>query len=39
MSIAIRGLVVIAGGTLVLLAWWGWQKGGLALMQLGMTIC
>lgn len=39
MSIAIRGLVVIAGGILVLLAWWGWQNGGLALMQLGMTIC
>ena len=21
------------------LAWWGWQRGGLALMQLGMSIC
>ena len=21
------------------LAWWGWQQGGLALMQLGMSIC
>ena len=24
---------------LLLLAWWGWQRGGLALMQLGMSIC
>ncbi|MFC6300161.1 hypothetical protein [Pseudomonas spelaei] len=31
-----------AAGTLMLLlllAWWGWQRGGLALMQLGMAIC
>ncbi|WP_256676222.1 hypothetical protein [Pseudomonas sp. SCB32] len=21
------------------LAWWGWQRGGLALMQLGMGSC
>ncbi|MFV3330228.1 hypothetical protein ACNFIA_04775 [Pseudomonas sp. NY15437] len=20
-------------------AWWGWQRGGLALMQLGMGSC
>lgn len=39
MSIAIRGLVVFAGVILILLAWWGWQNGGLALMQLGMSIC
>lgn len=31
------GGVVVA--TLLLLAWWGWQRGGLALMQLGMSIC
>ena len=24
---------------LLALAWWGWQRGGLALMQLGMSIC
>ena len=24
---------------LTLLAWWGWQRGGLALMQLGMGVC
>ena len=39
MSIAARGLVITAGLFLVLLAWWGWQQGGLALMQLGMSIC
>lgn len=25
--------------TLLLLAWWGLQRSGLALMQLGMAIC
>lgn len=39
MSIGARGLVIAAGLALVLLAWWGWQQGGLALMQLGMSIC
>ena len=24
---------------LLALVWWGWQRGGLALMQLGMSIC
>lgn len=24
---------------LLALAWLGWQRGGLALMQLGMSIC
>lgn len=28
-----------AGALLLGLAWWGWQQGGLALMQLGMAIC
>ncbi|MGE7991430.1 hypothetical protein ACQKPE_10345 [Pseudomonas sp. NPDC089554] len=34
-----RGL--LAAGTLLVLAlaWWGWQKGGLQLMQLGMSVC
>ncbi|WP_267908840.1 MULTISPECIES: hypothetical protein [unclassified Pseudomonas] len=33
------GLAV--GGLLLALAmaWWGWQRGGLALMQLGMSVC
>jgi hypothetical protein len=39
MSIAIRGLILAAMLVLMLLAWWGWQNGGLALMQLGMSIC
>ena len=35
------GYWVSAAGllTLLLLAWWGWQRSGLALMQLGMAIC
>ena len=24
---------------LALLAWWGWQRGGLALLQLGLGTC
>ena len=24
---------------LLALAWWGWQRGGLALLQLGVGIC
>ncbi len=39
MSIAVRGVILAVGGGLMLLAWWGWQHGGLALMQLGMSIC
>lgn len=39
MSIAVRGLILAAVLVLMLLAWWGWQNGGLALMQLGMAIC
>jgi hypothetical protein len=25
--------------SLLALSWWGWQQGGLALMQLGMGAC
>ena len=33
-------LIVAALAALLLgLAWWGWQRGGLALMQLGIGIC
>lgn len=39
MKLAVRVMVMAAGLVLVLLAWWGWQQGGLALMQLGMAIC
>ena len=35
-----RRLATTALGAAVLaLVWWGWQQGGLALMQLGMSIC
>ncbi len=39
MSVRVRALILTAGVVLTLLAWWGWQQGGLALMQLGMSIC
>ncbi len=39
MSLTARGLLITAGLILLMLAWWGWQRGGLALMQLGMSIC
>jgi len=26
-------------GALALLAWWVWQRGGLALLQLGLGTC
>ncbi|WPN56385.1 MULTISPECIES: hypothetical protein [unclassified Pseudomonas] len=33
-------MAAIALGVLLLaLAWWGWHRGGLALMQLGMGAC
>ncbi len=38
MSMTAR-LMLLAVGMVLLLAWWGWQRGGLALMQLGMAIC
>ena len=39
MNVTLRWLALSAGLVLLLLAWWGWQQGGLALMQLGMSIC
>lgn len=39
MNVPLRALAIIASLVLLLLAWWGWQRGGLALMQLGMSIC
>lgn len=33
-------IILLAGAALLLaLVWWGWQQGGLALMQLGMGAC
>jgi len=34
-----QGLVALAGALLLVLAWWGWHQGGMALMQLGMGVC
>lgn len=32
--------LLVAGALLVLaVVWWGWHQGGLALMQLGMSVC
>ncbi len=39
MSMTARLMLLAGGMVLLLLAWWGWQRGGLALMQLGMAIC
>ncbi|AKA85602.1 hypothetical protein VO64_5056 [Pseudomonas synxantha] len=39
MRLAVRVMAMAAGLVLLLLAWWGWQQGGLGLMQLGMAIC
>ncbi|WP_278362406.1 hypothetical protein [Stutzerimonas kunmingensis] len=30
-------LVLVLG--LLMLAWWGWQRGGLALLQMGLGTC
>ncbi|BDM24360.1 DUF4307 domain-containing protein [Pseudomonas sp. LRP2-20] len=35
----VRGLLLAAVAVLLALVWWGWQRGGLALMQLGMSVC
>lgn len=34
-----RVVVVALAAALLALVWWGWQRSGLALMQLGMSIC
>lgn len=38
-----RALWLVPGGAFLVLlsivAWWGWQQGGLALLQLGVGIC
>lgn len=34
-----RGLLAVAALLLLALVWWGWRKGGMALMQLGMSVC
>ncbi|WP_258197981.1 hypothetical protein [Pseudomonas capeferrum] len=40
MNLWMTRLAVLAAGSLLLaVVWWGWQQGGLALMQLGMGAC
>ncbi|MHA6161492.1 hypothetical protein ACX3X6_11450 [Pseudomonas sichuanensis] len=34
-----RGVLALAAVLLLALAWWGWHQGGLALLQLGMSLC
>ncbi|AGN78165.1 MULTISPECIES: hypothetical protein [Pseudomonas] len=34
-----RGLLAFGALALLVLAWWGWHRGGMALMQLGMSVC
>ncbi|WP_256203176.1 hypothetical protein [Pseudomonas sp. ML96] len=33
------GLAALLVAGLLVLAWWGWARGGLALMQLNMSLC
>ncbi|MFP3861829.1 MULTISPECIES: hypothetical protein [Pseudomonas] len=35
----VQGLLAAAAVALLALVGWGWHKGGLALMQLGMSVC
>lgn len=35
----LRLAVAAALAVLLGLAWWGWQQGGLALLQLNMSLC
>ena len=32
-------LAMLGVALLLALAWWGWSQGGLALLQLGMSLC
>ncbi|WP_256574712.1 MULTISPECIES: hypothetical protein [Pseudomonas] len=32
-------VITALGAALLALVWWGWHRGGLALMQLGMGAC
>lgn len=33
------GMAVASVLGLLMLAWWGWQRGGLALLQMGLGTC
>lgn len=34
-----QGLAALLLVALLALAWWGWRHGGLALLQLNMSLC
>ena len=34
-----QGLAALLVMALLALAWWGWSRGGLALLQLNMSLC
>lgn len=36
---AARLLVTAVLALLLAMAWWGWHQGGLALLQLDMSLC
>jgi hypothetical protein len=36
---AVTALALLGVALLLALAWWGWSRGGLALLQLGMSLC
>ncbi|WP_286675060.1 hypothetical protein [Pseudomonas subflava] len=33
------GLAALLVAGLLALAWWGWSRGGLTLLQLNMSLC
>lgn len=33
----LKTALLLGLGLLLALAWWGWSKGGLALLQMGMS--
>ena len=38
LQLAVAAMAAMLLGLLGL-AWWGWQQGGLALLQLSMSLC
>lgn len=38
LQLAVAAMAAMLLGLLGL-AWWGWQQGGLALLQLNMSLC
>lgn len=38
-SLIVRAGLALLLGLLLMLAWWGWSRSGLSLLQLGSFIC